>query len=161
MENPQGLDGRHVLDGTISKPLTSSTPDLQTASGKPAANETTHLPESLQCLHWLQSKQKVAPSLYGFPLYGKVALITGGGRGIGAGIARMLADKGCRTVIINYSSSADAAEKIRKELVELGTQAIAIKADLTKVEEIVHLFQTAVDLAGGLDIVVSNSGRGQ
>ena len=160
MEHPNGSNEQHVLDGAVSKPLTNNDPILKTANGKSAADGTYCLPESLQCLRWLQSKQKVAPNLYGFPLYGKIALITGGGRGIGAGIARILAEKGCRTIIINYSSSADAAERTRKELVELGTQAITIKADLTRVEEIVHLFQTAVDLAGGLDIVVSNSGRG-
>lgn len=95
------------------------------------------------------------------PLQGKIALITGAGRGIGAGIAKVLAEKGCKTIIINYSSSPDAAARTCRELESLGSRAIAIRADLTKVDEIVRLFQEAVDQAGGLDIVVSNSGRGK
>lgn len=103
-----------------------------------------------------QRQTKLAP-----PLQGKIALITGAGRGIGAGIALVLAEKGCKTVIINYSSSPDAAAKTCQQLESFGARAIAIKADLTKVDEIVRLFQEAVDQAGGLDIVVSNSGRGE
>lgn len=103
-----------------------------------------------------QTQLKFAP-----PLQGKIALITGAGRGIGAGIAKVLAEKGCKTVIINYSSSPDAAARTCQELESLGARAIAIRADLTKVDEIVRLFQEAVDQAGGLDIVVSNSGRGK
>ena len=90
-------------------------------------------------------------------LEGKVALVTGAGRGIGAGIARELALKGA-SLVINYSSSAGAAEAVVKELEQLGGKAIAIKANITKPAEIEHMFQQAVDHFGRLDIVASNSG---
>jgi 3-oxoacyl-[acyl-carrier protein] reductase len=88
----------------------------------------------------------------------KVALITGAGRGIGAGIALELARRGC-DVAVNYSSSAASAEKVVKEIEGLGQKAIAIKADITDPAQITKMFQTAKDTFGHIDFVVSNSGR--
>jgi len=91
------------------------------------------------------------------PLAGKVALITGSGKGIGKGIALQLASRGCN-VVVNYSKSASAAEAVVKEIIQGGTKAIAFQADVSKPAEIAALFDKAVAHFGKLDIVVSNSG---
>jgi 3-oxoacyl-[acyl-carrier protein] reductase len=92
-------------------------------------------------------------------LAGKVALVTGGGRGIGAGIALELAKKGA-SVAVNYSSSSSSAENVVQDIEALGTGArgAAFQADLTKLESIENLFRQVVAHFGKLDIVVSNSG---
>ncbi|CAK7231912.1 putative secondary metabolism biosynthetic enzyme [Sporothrix curviconia] len=91
------------------------------------------------------------------PFVGKAAVITGAGRGIGRGIAIELGRRGA-SVVVNYGSSASAAEAVVAELVGLGTQAVAIQADISKPAEVVSLFDRAVSHFGGIDIVVSNSG---
>ncbi|KAA8573320.1 hypothetical protein EYC84_003808 [Monilinia fructicola] len=90
-------------------------------------------------------------------LEGKVALVTGSGRGIGRGIALELAARGA-SVVINYANSAGPANKVVKEIEELGSKGFAIKADVTKVPEVRRLFQEAKAHFGKLDIVMSNSG---
>ncbi|KAJ5579489.1 Hydroxynaphthalene reductase arp2 [Penicillium hispanicum] len=90
-------------------------------------------------------------------LAGKVALVTGGSRGIGSGIALELARKGA-SVAINYARDPSAAEKTVHEIEALGVHAAAFQADLTQVEAIETLFRQVVAHFGQLDIVVSNSG---
>jgi 3-oxoacyl-[acyl-carrier protein] reductase len=90
-------------------------------------------------------------------LAGKVALITGSGRGIGRGMALELASRGA-SVVINYAKSAEKAQGVVKEIVKLGSKAVAIQADVSKPEEIFSLFEQAVSHFGHLDIVISNSG---
>ena len=89
---------------------------------------------------------------------GRVALVTGGGRGIGAGIATELARRGAQ-VAINYAHSRDSAQKVVDTIGATGAQAAAFQADLTKLEEIEGLFKQVTAHFGRLDIVVSNSGR--
>lgn len=91
------------------------------------------------------------------PLAGKVALITGAGRGIGRGIAIELGRRGA-DVVVNYSSSAAAADEVVAELAGLGSRAIAVRADISEPESVAALFQAALSRFGHLDIVVSNSG---
>nr|AAK60499.1 hydroxynaphthalene reductase [Ophiostoma floccosum] len=91
------------------------------------------------------------------PLAGKVAIITGAGRGIGRGIATELGRRGAN-VIVNYGSSSAAAEEVVADLKALGTDAVAMQADISKPDEVVKLFDRAVAHFGGIDIVVSNSG---
>lgn len=91
-------------------------------------------------------------------LAGKVALVTGGGRGIGAGIATELAKRGA-LVAVNYSTSSNSADEVVKNIEDLGSRGASFKADLTKVEEIEGLFRNVVSHFGRLDIVVSNSGK--
>ena len=93
------------------------------------------------------------------PLAGKVALVTGAGRGIGAGIARELAIKGCSAIVINYASSSKSAAAVVAELESLGASATAVRADLTKPKETEELFAQTVAKYGRLDIVASNSGK--
>jgi 3-oxoacyl-[acyl-carrier protein] reductase/tetrahydroxynaphthalene reductase len=90
-------------------------------------------------------------------LKGKVALVTGAGRGIGAGIARELGARGA-SVVVNYRGSAAAAEALAGEITAGGSSAIAIQADISNVDEIKALFQKAKKHYGKIDIVVSNSG---
>lgn len=90
-------------------------------------------------------------------LDGKVALVTGAGRGIGAAIAVQLARCGAK-VVVNYASSSTAAEKVVAEIKSLGSAAIAIQANVRDVKQTVRLFETAKAHYGHLDIVVSNAG---
>ncbi len=90
-------------------------------------------------------------------LDGKVALITGSGRGLGAGIALELGARGA-SVVVNYANSATAANSVVSAIESLGSKAIAIQADVSKVTEIDSLFSSALSHFGRIDIVVSNSG---
>ncbi|KAF3011444.1 hypothetical protein E8E14_000822 [Neopestalotiopsis sp. 37M] len=92
-----------------------------------------------------------------FRLDGKVALVTGSGRGIGAAMATELGRAGAK-VIVNYANSKESAEKLVEEIKKLGTDAVALQADVSKVPQTVRLFDEAVKVWGGLDIVCSNAG---
>ncbi|KAK0701367.1 hypothetical protein B0T21DRAFT_300520 [Apiosordaria backusii] len=92
-------------------------------------------------------------------LEGKVALITGAGRGIGRGVALELGKRGA-SVVVNYVSSAGPASEVVKQIegYNNGAKAIAIQADVSKVSEINRLFAEAKKAFGKIDIVMSNSG---
>jgi 3-oxoacyl-[acyl-carrier protein] reductase len=99
-----------------------------------------------------------APNGYqGGPLDGKVALVTGSGRGIGRGIALELGQRGA-SVVVNYANAEAGAQDLVKEIENAGSKAVAIKADVSKVAEVARLFKEATAHFGRLDIVVSNSG---
>jgi tetrahydroxynaphthalene reductase len=91
------------------------------------------------------------------PLAGKVALITGSGRGMGRQNAIELASRGA-DLVINYSSSAKSAEEVVKTITDMGRKAIAIQADISQPSQIASLFEQATNHYGHIDIVVSNSG---
>ena len=91
------------------------------------------------------------------PYAGRVALITGSGRGIGRGMALELAARGA-SVVVNYAKSSDAAEAVVSEIKKVGSKGIAIQADVSKPEQIVKLFDDAIAHFGRLDFVISNSG---
>ena len=93
-------------------------------------------------------------------LVGKVALVTGSGRGIGRGIALELGQRGA-SVVVNYANTSAGADEVVKEIEKAGSKAIAVKADVTKVSDIARLFKEATDKFGRLDICVSNSGTGK
>lgn len=90
-------------------------------------------------------------------LRGKVALVTGASRGIGAGIALELGERGAH-VVVNYVKGRDSADLIVQQIQNLGSTAIAVQADVSKVGDITKLFETAKAHFGKIDIVCSNSG---
>jgi 3-oxoacyl-[acyl-carrier protein] reductase len=90
-------------------------------------------------------------------LEGKTALITGGSRGIGAGIAKRLATDGAN-VAITYTKGADAAAKLVKEIAGSGRRAIAIQADATDAAAVQAAVEKTVATFGGIDILVNNAG---
>lgn len=92
-----------------------------------------------------------------FNLEGKVALVTGGSRGIGASIARVLAEAGA-DVAITYVSAAGAAEKIAAEISATGSRALSIKADSADPAAVVNAVNETVAQLGKLDILVNNAG---
>jgi 3-oxoacyl-[acyl-carrier protein] reductase len=93
----------------------------------------------------------------GSPSNGKVALVTGASRGIGAATARRLARDGF-AVTVNYDRSADAASAVVREIESAGGRAIAVRADVSDPKAVVSLFDANERAFGGVDVVVSNAG---
>lgn len=90
-------------------------------------------------------------------LKGRVALVTGGSRGIGAAVVRRLAEDGA-AVAINYRSNAELAEAIAAEITAAGGSAVAFGGDVAQPDEIGRVVDETVKRLGGLDILVSNAG---
>jgi tetrahydroxynaphthalene reductase len=98
-----------------------------------------------------------SPQSDNFRLDGKVALVTGSGRGIGAAIAVELGKRGAK-VVVNYANSVDSANQVVDEIKKNGSDAIALKADVGDVAQVIEMMDEAVSHFGKLDIVSSNSG---
>ncbi|RSL16073.1 3-oxoacyl-[acyl-carrier protein] reductase [Edaphobacter aggregans] len=90
-------------------------------------------------------------------LTGKVAVVTGASKGIGAAIARELAKEGA-AVVINYASSSKGAEDTVTQITSSGGKAIAVQADVAKATDIERLFAETKKAFGQLDILVNNAG---
>lgn len=90
-------------------------------------------------------------------LNGKVAIVTGGAKGIGKAITVALAQEGAK-VVINYNSSKEAAENLVNELGKEGHDVYAVQADVSKVEDANRLVEEAVNHFGKVDILVNNAG---
>jgi 3-oxoacyl-[acyl-carrier protein] reductase len=90
-------------------------------------------------------------------LAGKVALVTGASKGIGASIAEYLAADGA-SVVVNYASSKTGADAVVKRIKEKGGKAVAVQADVSKPEEIKGLIAETKAAYGKLDILVNNAG---
>ncbi|NBD27937.1 SDR family NAD(P)-dependent oxidoreductase [Paenibacillus glycinis] len=89
-------------------------------------------------------------------LQGRVALVTGSAKGIGAGIARELASQGA-AVCVNYATSAEAAERLVRELSDRGCRAFACQADIGVPARAAALVETVANRYGRLDILVNNA----
>ncbi len=90
-------------------------------------------------------------------LTGKKALVTGGSRGIGRGIALALAEAGC-DVAVNYLSAREQANVVVEQIAAIGHKAIAIQADVSREEEVRRLVAEAETYLGQVDILVNNAG---
>lgn len=90
-------------------------------------------------------------------LSNKVAIVTGASKGIGAAIAKGMAQEGAK-VVVNYASDQEGAEKVVRSIRGAGGEANAIRADVSKQADVVSLFENTRDLFGSLDVLVNNAG---
>ena len=90
-------------------------------------------------------------------LTGKVAIVTGASKGIGAGIAKGLGAAGA-SVVVNYASSREGADRVVAEIKQGGGQAIAVQGDVSKAEDVKRLFDETKKTFGSLDVLVNNAG---
>ncbi len=90
-------------------------------------------------------------------LAGKVAIVTGAGRGLGRAIALKLASQGAK-VVVNYQKSAASAQEVADAIVAAGGEAKAVQADVSKFDEAQALVKSAMETFGRIDILVNNAG---
>jgi 3-oxoacyl-[acyl-carrier protein] reductase len=90
-------------------------------------------------------------------LGGRVAIVTGASKGIGAGIAKQLAAEGA-SVVVNYASSREGADRVVAEITQHGGTAKALQADLANKADLERLFGEAIKEFGRIDILVNNAG---
>ncbi len=90
-------------------------------------------------------------------LKGKVALITGASKGIGAGIAKALASEGA-AVVVNYASSKEGAERVVADIEKDGGKAIAVQGDVAKSSDVQRIFDKTTQAYGKIDVLVNNAG---
>jgi glucose 1-dehydrogenase len=89
-------------------------------------------------------------------LEGRVAVVTGGGKGIGAGISKALATEGVK-VLVNYNSNPQMAESTVKDIINSGGKALAYQADVSDRNQVECMLKKAVEAFGGIDILVNNA----
>ncbi len=87
-------------------------------------------------------------------LDGQTAIVTGAGRGIGRAIARELAATGAN-IVINYSTSADAAGELADEIREIGPNALVVHADVTDYDQVTEMVKQTIETFGQIDILVN------
>ena len=90
-------------------------------------------------------------------LTGKVAIVTGASKGIGAEIAKSLGAAGA-AVVVNYASSKEGADRVVAEITGKGGKAIAVQGDVSKAADVQRLFKEAKKAFGALDVLVNNAG---
>jgi len=89
-------------------------------------------------------------------LNGKVAVVTGASKGIGAGIAKALAAEGA-SVVVNYASSKAGADRVVAAIVKAGGQAVAVQGDVSKATDVTRIFAETKKAFGRLDVLVNNA----
>src|SRR5271170_5303308 len=90
-------------------------------------------------------------------LENKVAVVTGASKGIGAGIAKSLAEEGA-SVVVNYASSKEGADRVVAEITAKGGKAVAVQGDVSKAADVRRLFAETKKAFGKLDVLVNNAG---
>src|SRR6202035_4050562 len=90
-------------------------------------------------------------------LKGKVAVVTGASKGIGASIAEHFGAEGA-SVVVNYASSKAGADAVVKKITEKGGKAIAVQGDVSKADDIARLFGEVKTTYGKVDVLVNNAG---
>jgi len=90
-------------------------------------------------------------------LAGKVAIVTGASKGIGAGIAKSFAAAGA-TVVVNYASSREGADRVVADITAKGGKAIAVQGDVSKADDVRRLFAASKEAFGAIDVLVNNAG---
>ena len=93
-------------------------------------------------------------------LKGQVAIVTGAARGLGRGIALVLAEQGA-DVVVNYIAADAEAQEVVAQVKKLGCRALAMKADASAAVDVEQMFQTAMEKFGRIDILVNNAGTSQ
>ena len=91
-------------------------------------------------------------------LSGAVGIVTGGATGIGHAVCLELARAGVKGVVVNYSRSAAEAEATAQELAGLGVEALAVKADVAREDEVVAMVEAAAERFGRIDVLVNHAG---
>jgi glucose 1-dehydrogenase len=94
------------------------------------------------------------------PLQDQVAVVTGASSGIGAGIALALAAEGAK-IAVNYSNTLNGAKTVVDAIVASGGSAIAVRADVSKEDDVSNMFQQAIETFGTVDILINNAGLQQ
>ena len=90
-------------------------------------------------------------------LQGKVAIVTGGNTGIGAAVVLALVEQGAK-VVIDYVANEEAEEELERKIASLGDTAVGVQADVSKIEDLQRMIDTAVSNYGRLDVMVNNAG---
>jgi len=93
-------------------------------------------------------------------LKGKVAVVTGASKGIGAGIAKAMAEAGA-AVVVNYASSVEAAKHVVDQIVRQGGRAIAVQGSVSIAADVKRLFAETTSAFGSVDVLVNNAGIGE
>ena len=102
--------------------------------------------------------QERAPELgSAFSFAGRVALISGGGRGIGAGISKRFAEAGA-AVVVGYARAEAAAQEVVEQIQAAGGKAQAVRADVSRTDDVDRLISQTLERFGRLDVLVNNAG---
>ena len=91
-------------------------------------------------------------------LAGRIAIITGASRGIGAATAIKFAEAGVRGLAINYNRDQNAARQVARRCEQLGAEALLVRADVSRVRSVEKMVQATVERFGSLDVLVANAG---
>src|SRR5437016_4717669 len=90
-------------------------------------------------------------------LSGKVAIVTGASKGIGAGIAKSFGEAGA-SVVVNYASSKEGADRVVAEITGKGGKAVAVQGDVSKSADVSRIFKETKAAFGKVDVLVNNAG---